>query len=80
MGDQTVHENSNNVTCLKYKLYAKLHIANFYWCTGSNLLTHMRVGAQWLSGRVLDLTEGPRVRASPASLNWVLEHDTLNLA
>ena len=27
------------------------------------------LGAQWLSGRVLDSTEGPQVRASPASLH-----------
>ena len=36
-------------------------------------------GVQWLSGRVLE-TEGPRVRASPASLRCVLEQDTLILA
>ena len=37
--------------------------------TGS-LLTklHRNVGAQWLSGRVLDSTEGPWVKASSASL------------
>ena len=46
------------------------------------------VGAQWLSGRVLDSrpsgcglqTERLRVRASPASLRCVLEQDTLILA
>ena len=40
----------------------------------------MDMGAQWLSGRVLDETERPRVRASPASLRCVLEQDTLILA
>ena len=32
-------------------------------------------GARWLSGRVLDLTEGPRVRVTPASLFLVLEQE-----
>ena len=37
-------------------------------------------GVQWLSGRVLNKTEGPRVGASPASLHRILEQDTLILA
>ena len=36
------------------------------------------MGAQWLSGRVLDWR--PLVRASPASLRCVLEQNTLILA
>ena len=37
---------------------------------------YISVGAQWLSGRVLDsTTDGPRVRASPASLGCVLEQE-----
>ena len=38
--------------------------------------------AQWLSGRVLDSrpSKGLQVRASPASLRWVLKQDTSILA
>ena len=39
---------------------------------------HVYIGAQWLSGRVLEI-EGLRVRASSASLCCVLEQDTLIL-
>ena len=42
-----------------------------------SLLAHL--GAQWLSGRVLESTERLWVRASP-SLHGVLEQDTLILA
>ena len=37
-------------------------------------------GVQWLIGRVHDATEGPRVKASPASLRCVHEQVTLILA
>ena len=33
------------------------------------------LGAQWLSGRVLDETEEPQVQASLVSLCYVLEQD-----
>ena len=42
------------------------------------LIPILILGAQWLSGRVLD--SRPRVRASAASLRCVLEQDTLILA
>ena len=45
------------------------------------MVLSMKKGVQWLSGRVLDsTTEGPQVRASPASLCFVFEQDTLILA
>ena len=59
-----------------------LHIAS-HKSDISELKETLKEVAQWLSGRVLDWrleTEGPRVRASPASLRYVLEQGTIILA
>ena len=46
----------------------------------SSYCPHYSEGAQWLSGRVVDLKQGQWVGASPLSLHCVLEQDTLILA
>ena len=51
------------------------------WIHWIQRIGHINVGAQWLSGRVLDSrSEGQGVQASLASLLCVLEKDTLFLA
>ena len=62
---------------LKFKPSPVLYIVDFCACesnviikicSGPNTSIYIYLGAQWLSGRVFDLTEGPRVRASLVSL------------
>ena len=45
--------------------HSMVHISKKFW---RKICIQVKTGVQWLSGRVLDSTEGPRIRAFPASL------------
>ena len=74
----TVKVEHGRFLCKNNFKYSRLNSPLKAGCM-ENLKTFV-VGAQWLSGRVLDSKEGRRVRASPASLRCVLEQDILILA
>ena len=59
----------------------KSHDLNMDLCSFDNDFKQLCImGVQWLSGRVLDSTEGPWVRPHPRHCVVVLEQDTFILA
>ena len=61
IGDLRSHISQVRIIASRFSVYVTLYITLF-------LDKYLCQGAQWLSGRVLDSTEVPQVRASPASL------------
>ena len=51
-----------------------------YFCKISSVNNPGTLGAQWLSGRVLDSDQKQRVQALPALLHCVIEQDTFIIA
>ena len=58
----------NQFAFLECPFYTGFTIHAFCLVTKETFGLHIPMFLQWLSGRVLDETEGPRVRALPASL------------